>query len=329
MLIGEVAARSGISARMLRHYDRIGLLSPSERTAGGYRDYSDADLRRLFHIENLRSLGLPLADIPAALADDARAPSDTIERLLHRTRARLAVLTELAERLEQVRSGEPRDWSDALRMVELLRGLEAPDASARQTLALTVDADHASTAVLVAALLREDDLNTAGALLWAVARSGDDAVPTLERGLHDAEAARRHRAMRALEKLDTPRARAALGAPIEHPDREIAAAAARARGRDGDTAVIPRLVADVAAGVDDVAAAEVLERLAEDPAAARTVAEHVQRAADGASVVARRRLAAALAGVRGLSADEALGGFARDEDRGVALTASALLARRT
>lgn len=328
MLIGEVAARSGISARMLRHYDRIGLLSPSERTTGGYRDYSEADLRRLFHIENLRSLGLPLADIPAALEDDTRAATETIDRMLRRTRERIAVLTELADRLERVRSGEPSDWSDALRMVELLRGLDAPDPSARLTLALTGDADRAPATVLVEALLREDDVNTAGGLLWAVARAGDEAIPALASALQDAAPERRHRAMGALEKLDTPDARAVLAAQTDHRDPEIASRAARARGRGGDAGAVPRLVADVADGVDDVTAADLLERLAADPDVARVVATQVQRAAEGASVAGRRRLAAALAGVRGRRADEVLSLLSQDADRGVALTASALRARR-
>ncbi len=58
MLIGEVAERSGVSPRMLRHYDALGLVSPTARTAGGYREYTSDDLRRLFHVESLRTLGL-------------------------------------------------------------------------------------------------------------------------------------------------------------------------------------------------------------------------------------------------------------------------------
>ena len=60
MLIGDVARRSGVSARMLRHYDALGLVRPSGRSGTGYREYSDADTRRIFHVESLRSLGLSL-----------------------------------------------------------------------------------------------------------------------------------------------------------------------------------------------------------------------------------------------------------------------------
>ncbi|MGW3562241.1 MerR family DNA-binding transcriptional regulator, partial [Streptomyces sp. NPDC000963] len=58
MLIGDVARRSGVSARMLRHYETLGLVRPTGRTGSGYREYSDEDIRRIFHVESLRSLGV-------------------------------------------------------------------------------------------------------------------------------------------------------------------------------------------------------------------------------------------------------------------------------
>ncbi|VEI01890.1 Copper export regulator [Acidipropionibacterium jensenii] len=63
MLIGEVSQRSGVSVRMLRHYDRIGLMSPSGRTSTGYRRYEPDDLRRLFRVESLRTLGVLPRDV--------------------------------------------------------------------------------------------------------------------------------------------------------------------------------------------------------------------------------------------------------------------------
>jgi len=45
---------------MLRHYDSLGLVRPTGRTGAGYREYSSADIRRIFQIESLRSLGLSL-----------------------------------------------------------------------------------------------------------------------------------------------------------------------------------------------------------------------------------------------------------------------------
>jgi DNA-binding transcriptional MerR regulator len=75
VLIGEVARRCGVSTRMLRHYDTLGLVRPTGRTVGGYREYSEADLRRIFHVEGLRTLGLSLRQIGRALADPGFAPS--------------------------------------------------------------------------------------------------------------------------------------------------------------------------------------------------------------------------------------------------------------
>ncbi|NUT51024.1 MAG: MerR family DNA-binding transcriptional regulator, partial [Saccharothrix sp.] len=60
MLSGDVSRHSGVSTRMLRHYDALGLVRPTGRTVGGYREYSAEDVRRIFHVEGLRSLGLSL-----------------------------------------------------------------------------------------------------------------------------------------------------------------------------------------------------------------------------------------------------------------------------
>ena len=62
MNVGEVAALAGVTVRTLHHYDRIGLLSPSGRTAAGYRRYSAADLDRLHQVLLYRELGFPLEE---------------------------------------------------------------------------------------------------------------------------------------------------------------------------------------------------------------------------------------------------------------------------
>ncbi len=45
MNIGEAAAASGVSAKMIRYYERTGLIDPAERTASGYRVYTSSDVR--------------------------------------------------------------------------------------------------------------------------------------------------------------------------------------------------------------------------------------------------------------------------------------------
>src|SRR6185295_11316232 len=67
--VKEVAEQSGVSIRALHHYDAIGLLVPSLRTAAGYRLYTDDDLLRLQQILIGRELGLSLEEIRRSLDD--------------------------------------------------------------------------------------------------------------------------------------------------------------------------------------------------------------------------------------------------------------------
>lgn len=61
--IGELARRANVSADTVRYYERLGLLSTSDRTASGYRLYREADLRRLQFIRRAKLLGLSLDEI--------------------------------------------------------------------------------------------------------------------------------------------------------------------------------------------------------------------------------------------------------------------------
>jgi DNA-binding transcriptional MerR regulator len=67
--VGEVARLASVTVRTLHHYDEIGLLSPSLRTAAGYRQYSEADLEVLHRILGYRELGFSLDQIADILAD--------------------------------------------------------------------------------------------------------------------------------------------------------------------------------------------------------------------------------------------------------------------
>ncbi|MGE2716174.1 MerR family transcriptional regulator [Mycolicibacterium litorale] len=90
--VGTVAALTGVSVRTLHHYDHIGLVVPSTRTAAGYRGYTDADVERLHLVLAYRSAGLPLEEI-RALLDDPQA--DVLARL----ERQLEVLHEHADRI--------------------------------------------------------------------------------------------------------------------------------------------------------------------------------------------------------------------------------------
>ncbi len=77
--IGEAAKASGVTAKMVRHYESIGLLPPARRTEAGYRLYGDADVRMLQFIHRGRALGFSLdqiADLLALWRDKHRASAD-------------------------------------------------------------------------------------------------------------------------------------------------------------------------------------------------------------------------------------------------------------
>lgn len=76
--IGDVAAGSGLSLRTLRHYDEIGLVTPSERSDSGYRLYTDHDVERLMLIRRMKPLGYSLEDMRNVL-DLLDSPSTTPE----------------------------------------------------------------------------------------------------------------------------------------------------------------------------------------------------------------------------------------------------------
>jgi MerR family copper efflux transcriptional regulator len=63
MNIGQASEASGVSQRMIRHYEKIGLIPHAPRRDSGYRDYSPADVHRLRFIANARDLGFPIEEI--------------------------------------------------------------------------------------------------------------------------------------------------------------------------------------------------------------------------------------------------------------------------
>lgn len=63
MNIGKASKASGVSQRMIRHYEQIGLIPLPARRDSGYRDYSETDIHRLRFIANARDLGFPIEEI--------------------------------------------------------------------------------------------------------------------------------------------------------------------------------------------------------------------------------------------------------------------------
>ena len=86
MTIGDTARRSGVSARMIRHYEKLGLLPKVARSESGYRFYGESDLRTLDFIRRARDLGFAIEDIARLmnLWQNQRRRSGDIKRLVQR-----------------------------------------------------------------------------------------------------------------------------------------------------------------------------------------------------------------------------------------------------
>lgn len=116
MRIGEFAAAAGVTTRTVRHYEQLGLLQPSERSASGYRYYTDRELARMKKIGQLQALGLTLEEIATVIDlyfDDPtgvqgkRKVLGILEGHLRETRRRRSDLerfeNELVKSIEKVR----------------------------------------------------------------------------------------------------------------------------------------------------------------------------------------------------------------------------------
>ncbi len=83
MNIGQAAAQSGVSAKMLRHYESLGLLGKVRRTDSGYRQYSASDVHTLRFIKRSRDLGFSMAEIAELvnLWQNRRRASASVKRI--------------------------------------------------------------------------------------------------------------------------------------------------------------------------------------------------------------------------------------------------------
>ncbi|WP_227997517.1 MerR family transcriptional regulator [Nocardia australiensis] len=330
MLIGEVSRRSGVSTRMLRHYDALGLVKPTVRTSSGYREYSADDIRRLFQVECLRTLGLSLHEAKRALDEPDFAPAELVGKLIRHTRARIAAEEELLRKLERVEAAAPAQWGDVMGIVTLLRALESESGARRQQAVLAQNEGAAlPVEALVEAALSEDDPNVAGALRWSLAKVAGTGLTDLAVGLDSAVVEVRRRATVAIAAVPAAAATVLLRRALNDRDVTVRDRAALALGSRRVTEAKPALLEMVVQGRSDVEAAEVLGLLAEAAVAAddivRVMRDTLETTVDTPT---RSRITQALAEIPGGAARKALAALADDGDRTIAATASAILRTR-
>ncbi|GGQ84881.1 MerR family transcriptional regulator [Streptomyces flaveolus] len=120
MQIGEVAARTELSLRTIRHYEETGLVIPSARSRGGFRLYTEADIARLMVIRRMKPLGFTLdemrdlLDATDRLDSDEPADIDEREALLERIRAYEQAAAQKIEDL-RVQLARAEDFAATLR----------------------------------------------------------------------------------------------------------------------------------------------------------------------------------------------------------------------
>jgi MerR family copper efflux transcriptional regulator len=127
MNIGTVAERSGVSAKMIRHYESISLLPPAARTDSGYRQYSERDVHVLHFIRQARNLGFSIAHI-RDLVDLWRNPRRSSARVKHLAQAHLDEVDARIKELKSIRK-------TLQNLVVHCHGDERPDCPILDTLA--------------------------------------------------------------------------------------------------------------------------------------------------------------------------------------------------
>lgn len=108
MNIGEAAAASGVSAKMIRYYEETGLIPPAGRTGSGYRTYGPKEVQILRFVRRARDLGFPMekvADLLALWRDRSRASADVkhlAEAQVQSLEARIREMQEMKAVLEHL-----------------------------------------------------------------------------------------------------------------------------------------------------------------------------------------------------------------------------------
>ena len=130
MNIGEAAKASGVSAKMVRHYEEVGLIPAAARTDAGYRQYGDADVHTLRFVRHARDLGFSIAEIGelVGLWHNRKRPSRQVKAL---AQAHIQELDQKAQDLLAMKATLEH-------LVRCCHGDDRPDCPILETLASDV-----------------------------------------------------------------------------------------------------------------------------------------------------------------------------------------------
>jgi DNA-binding transcriptional MerR regulator len=239
--IGEVARRTGLSQRTLRHYDELGLLVPSARSSGDYRLYSQEDMGRLLAIQHLKSLGLSLSDVRSALDEPSFDAASLLSAHAEAVERRIVAEQELLGRLRALSEPAQAGWEDVLDAIALSERLRHPAGAVRFRAAL----DHhaaASFEDLVGLLRTDPEPGVREVATWAISQRGVGVAERLADALADGDERARHALAHVLGKLRDPAGVAVLAELLRDEAVHVAAKAAFSLGQVGGPAAVDALI---------------------------------------------------------------------------------------
>lgn len=251
LTVGEVARHAGLSVRTLHHYDQRGLLVPSGRSAGDYRLYSPEDLQRLLHIQHLKSLGLGLDQVSAALDADDFDAREVLEEHIAAVEQRLEDEQRMLRSLRALRQPAAAGWQEVLSAVAQSERLRHPEAHVRFRAALDSNQDL-PLETLVQQLVEDPESGVREVLTWAIVRHGDAARDALVPLLGHPAPVVRAQVLHTLSKLGDESVAPVVAPLLRDNDAHVACKAAQVLGRLGGAVAVGALIEVLGDNSDEV-----------------------------------------------------------------------------
>jgi MerR family transcriptional regulator, thiopeptide resistance regulator len=139
--VGDLASAAGLTVRALHHYEEIGLLNPSARTAAGHRLYDAGSVERLYRITRLRRLGLSLDQIAQALDDPHWGLAGALRHHVSTVDTQIAALTALRTGVAAVLADVDASSDPTADLLELITAMSTVESPLRRRISILVYRD--------------------------------------------------------------------------------------------------------------------------------------------------------------------------------------------